>query len=471
MIEYSVKYKGNIYSNIGYFFLGKKHNNFIIIEDENLPKIIDTFCEFEEFDNCLILKQGNIYFDLIEDKPIFDKKYDDSRTINFNKETLRATGEKLSLNTLNMISIDNPNVRPSIIKFVSTILDLNENIKAHIETSPNYLSFPNDKILAMNFFNMVIFNLPEYEKIINSNNINFLKTNLNKETFEISEASKLHQVVGLPKFAINSLKEMKMEEYMEPIKNLANIIDGNSLKIVLIFLERGKLIFENNFSGKDKVLRKEKMTSFLNYLTRILERGNYKVTDLLNYFLRQSFYSSSKGYFTFPINEAMYLSDYLDMCEKYGLKAEKYPSQLRRMHDIVAKNISSLEHNSKELEDEFKKAVDLYRSVEKDISITLNLDDGSKITKEYSFIVPTCIKDIVEEGNDLHHCVGSYTDKIINKSSRVVFMRLKENIKESLVTIDIDNNFHLVEAKKAFNEDIDDEQRKALNKWLKEIAI
>lgn len=278
-------------------------------------------------------------------------------------------------------------------------------------------------------------------------------------------------MVGLPKFAINSLKEMKMEEYMEPIKNLANVIDGNSLKIVLTFLERGKLIFENNFSGKEKVLRKEKMTAFLTYLTRILERGNYKITDLLNYFLRQSFYSSSKGYFTFPINEAMYLSDYLDMCEKYGLKAEKYPSQLRRMHDIVAKNISSLEHNSKELEDEFKKAVDLYRCVEKEISINLNLDDGSKITKEYVFIVPSCIKDIIEEGNDLHHCVGSYTDKIINKSSRVVFMRLKDNIKESLVTIDIDNHFNLIEAKKAFNEDIDDEQRKALNKWLKEIAI
>ena len=58
---------------------------------------------------------------------------------------------------------------------------------------------------------------------------------------------------------------------------------------------------------------------------------------------------------------------------------------------------------------------------------------------------------------------------IIAKEARIVFMRDSKDTKTPLVTIDIDENYNLVEAKKAFNEDVDVIHSKAINKWIKEI--
>lgn len=475
MKEYCVNYKGDNYSNVGYYLLGTRYPDSEIIKiEDSLPFILDNFTVFEEMADSLILKFGNVLFDMIDGNAEFKEVLDDSRTIIFDKASLRANGTKLNKDDISDLILLNGLSRAPFLRFVSSVINLNDNVKKYMSNMPSFmvikaLKTSTDTISLMNLYNMIIFNLPEFEKIINSDNDSFLKNNLGKEGFEITEANKLHQVVGLPKFAVAAIKDLKLEEHVEAIKKLSNVVDGNSLNIILSFLSRSKLIFESEYSGDKRVLRKEKLSSFLMYLTRICERKTYKVTDLLNYFLRQSFYSSTAGYFTFPCNEAMYLSDYLDMCDKYGLKAEKYPSQLRRMHDIVAKNVAALEADSDFVKDEFEMAVKAYMDVEKEISITIPLDGGESETRRYSFIVPRTIKDIVEEGNVLHHCVGSYSNKIINKEARVVFMRDSENVKMPLVTIDIDENYNLVEAKKAFNDDVDATQRKAINKWLKEI--
>lgn len=474
MKEYCISYQGNNYSNVGYYFLGAKYSDANVKRVEEVPTKIDDFTIFEENDKEFILKFGIVNFDCVEEEGFFTEVIDESKTIVFNKETLRAEGQKFDKNILGLMFENMTETRPNILRFISGIINLNENIKNYINTAPSYLSLQKivkvaDYVLVKNFYNMVVFNLPEFEKIINSNNIAFLKNNLNKESFEISEANKLHQVVGLPKFAVQAIKDMKMEEYIEQFKKLSSVVDGNSLNIILTFLSRGQMIFEAEYSGKKKNLRKEKLILFLTHLTKICERKTYKVTDLLNYFIRQSFYSSTTGYFTFPIDEAMYLSDYLDMCEKYGLKADKYPSQLRRMHDICSKNVIALESDSDIYKKDFEKAVDSYRSVEREIELFIKNHDGTVSKKSYCFIVPKEIKDIVIEGNILHHCVGSYGNKIINKEARVVFMRDSEDVKNPLVTIDINEHFDLIEAKKAFNEDVDDIQRKAIDKWLKEI--
>lgn len=475
MKEYCVNYQGTNYSNVGYYLLGTRYPDSEIIKiEDSLPYILDSFTVFEETNDSLILKFGNVSFDIIDGNPGFKEAIDDAKTITFDKANLRATGNKLNKEIIPNLILLNSLSRAPFLRFISSVINLNDNVKKYMSNMPSFmvikgLKTNSDTICLMNLYNMIIFNLPEFEKIINSNNDSFLKNNLNKDCFEITEANKLHQVVGLPKFAIATIKDLKLEEHVEIIKKLSTVVDGNSLNIILTFLSRTKLIFESEYSGEKRNLRKEKLASFLMYLTRIAERKTYKITDLLNYFLRQSFYSSTAGYFTFPCDEAMYLSDYLDMCEKYGLKAEKYPSQLRKMHDIVAKNIASLEADSEFIKDDFETAVKAYMDVEKEISITVPLDGGKSETKKYSFIVPKSIKDIVEEGNELHHCVGSYSNKIINKESRVVFMRDSDNIRVPLVTIDIDENYNLIEAKKAFNEDVDSIQRKAINKWLKEI--
>ena len=469
MQEYFIIYNGDDYSNVGYYFLGEKRKDSIVLNTSDLPYKLNTISRVFESGNEICYQEGFDFFGIKDGQLSFYEEFDDNTLIKFNKDTLRAEGNKFDKNLVEKMLIESTNTRPNLIKFFSKIIDVNENVKNHLQEKPAYTMYMKDPTYTMNYFNLLVFNLPEYEKLINSKNTKFLKNNLGKDDFEITEASKLHQVVGLPKFALTIIKDAKLEELITPIKDLAEVVDGNSLKIILEFIVNGKLIFDKEYSGDRIKLRIPKLTSFINYLTKILKRGNYKVTDLLNYFLRQSLYNSSTGYFTFPIDEAMYLNDYLDMCEKYDLDIEKYPSQLKRIHDIVSQNIIALEKDSSVFEKEFLDAVNLYKDVEKEIEISLKQVDGTTISKKYSFIVPTSIKDIVREGNIQHHCVGSYSDKIIAKESRVVFMRDSSDIKTPLVTIDIDKDYNLIEAKKAFNEDVDDEQLKVINKWLKEI--
>lgn len=42
---------------------------------------------------------------------------------------------------------------------------------------------------------------------------------------------------------------------------------------------------------------------------------------------------------------------------------------------------------------------------------------------EYSVFVPTCPQDIVREGNEMHHCVGSYAERVIENITYIVFIR------------------------------------------------
>lgn len=42
---------------------------------------------------------------------------------------------------------------------------------------------------------------------------------------------------------------------------------------------------------------------------------------------------------------------------------------------------------------------------------------------EYSVFVPTCPQDIIREGNEMSHCVGSYTDRVIENTTYIVFVR------------------------------------------------
>lgn len=56
---------------------------------------------------------------------------------------------------------------------------------------------------------------------------------------------------------------------------------------------------------------------------------------------------------------------------------------------------------------------------------------------EYSIIVPQHIVELVYEGNRMHHCVGSYTERVSEGLSHIVFLRKNEDISHPLVTIEI----------------------------------
>lgn len=52
--------------------------------------------------------------------------------------------------------------------------------------------------------------------------------------------------------------------------------------------------------------------------------------------------------------------------------------------------------------------------------------------------IPTCGKDLITEGQLMHHCVGSYVNNIVNGSTYICFIRHKDNPDKPYITCQID---------------------------------
>lgn len=455
------KYSANPIVSLGYAYDYDLAN----ITINTIPSEVASIGDMEETDTTISLKLGKIIFNLDSaGNATFTPEY--NKVISFDKTTLRGTGDKLNPEDIPRGSNQNL-INMIIIEYINKVCSCNENVYNYLRKKHTYLTgILNRQTETKNIINLVTFNLLEFEKLINSNNDKILEESIGDKNFELNEASKLHQVVGLPKVAISAIKELKLEFALNEIKKLAETIDGNSLKIFFEFFQNLKILLK----ASDNYHKEANICKFIGDFTEVSKKG-YRTPDLLNFILKQNFYYSSSGIFTFPFDELGFLKDYIHMSEIYGIKVEKYPSQLKKQHDILAKNVSFLDKMSPELEKQFKDAVSKYEYVEREVTVAYPCKKGEIPEKEtYVFITPKKIKDIIQEGNDLHHCVGSYSDRIINNESRIVFMRLKGKEKESLVTIDISDKNTLIEAAGNGNGELTDIQDKALRAWLKEIS-
>ncbi len=121
--------------------------------------------------------------------------------------------------------------------------------------------------------------------------------------------------------------------------------------------------------------------------------------------------------------------DYLDMCvkQKYDMKNSfvLYPKDLQKSHDKVAHRIK--QKDNAKLRKDFKIA---YQHIMKQLDFEWN---GMKI------VYPSSPEEIIAEGNALHHCVGSYVERVAKKECIILFLRLCEDITKPFYTIEVRN--------------------------------
>lgn len=55
----------------------------------------------------------------------------------------------------------------------------------------------------------------------------------------------------------------------------------------------------------------------------------------------------------------------------------------------------------------------------------------------YTIVLPTNTQDLVTEGNEMHHCVGGYIDKVANGDTLIVFVRHKDTPNKCYITAEI----------------------------------
>ena len=79
----------------------------------------------------------------------------------------------------------------------------------------------------------------------------------------------------------------------------------------------------------------------------------------------------------------------------------------------------------------------------------------------YTIVIPTCGEDIINEGKNMHHCVGNYVDDVVANSTYIVFVRPIDNPSACYITCQVDRNGRIGQYFLAYDKYISKEEDKA----------
>lgn len=200
-----------------------------------------------------------------------------------------------------------------------------------------------------------------------------------------------------------------------------------------------KILNRENYNYVDGVYH------YYSYFNKLIDEYGYNPKALLLYI------DTLK---TFEAIEDMYylireLDDYANMMNTISPKFDKYPRNFLTTHKIACRNYERLK---KEFSEE------IFRTR---INKSLECSFGN-----YQFIYPDSTQDIKDEAVAQNNCVASYIDKVIDGECHILFLRKKSNPKESLVTIEVRNNY-IVQARRRFNDPVTPEDQEVIDKWNK----
>lgn len=179
------------------------------------------------------------------------------------------------------------------------------------------------------------------------------------------------------------------------------------------------------------------------YFNILVNEYGYNAKDLWLYIDRIKTFEAIED-MAFLIHE---LHDYADMMRQLSNKYDKYPRHFLTTHKIACRNYNRMK---KEFSEE------LFRKrIRKEYECSFG---------DYTFIYPKCTQDIKDEAVSQNNCVASYIDKVIDGKCHILFLRKKNKLNESLVTIEVRNN-QIVQAKRRFNDDVTEAQQKVIDEF------
>lgn len=222
-----------------------------------------------------------------------------------------------------------------------------------------------------------------------------------------------------------------------------------------------KYIVDSKILDKISLVEKRRCTIDDLLLKRIMNWGLLNEINIQpEAFIRYIKYLVNEEMLTF--DEALReVQDYYNMIYKMnnGRKYKnKYPKNLLTVIQITSKNYSRYrEYYNEQM---FKKEVDKkdYKQLEYKNDV-------------YSIIRPRETQDIKDEAVQMSNCVASYINSVMDGVTKILFLRKNENIQDSIVTIEVNNNKELVQAYGACNSRPKIEELRFIREWIKEKGI
>ena len=146
--------------------------------------------------------------------------------------------------------------------------------------------------------------------------------------------------------------------------------------------------------------------------------------------------------------------DYLRMSRQTQVEPNKFPKNLKTVHDIVQANLKAIKT---ELTKEDMEALK---------NKWADLADFKMKKSVYTLEAPTCLDDIVTEGTRMHHCVASYVPSVAKGLTNILFLRNQVNQRDRGATVEIRNN-RIVQARGISNAQVNSEMREFLDKYAR----
>lgn len=211
--------------------------------------------------------------------------------------------------------------------------------------------------------------------------------------------------------------------------------------------------FQNNTSleayMKSIVYKREGKNNNWTDIFQFIEEFNHSnELRLIEYLLFECYVSQGCQYST-ALQE---YRDYYRMCMDLQYERfDKYPRYLKTAHDIVTMNYKLVE--DKVTLEKFKKKTEEYRHLE-------------TVVGDFAICVPGETIELVNEGNVLQHCVGSYVRNVSAGKTRIMFLREKKDQETPLVTVEVRGD-EITQARGFSNRSVTHDERTALHKFAK----
>lgn len=264
--------------------------------------------------------------------------------------------------------------------------------------------------------------IPLTWKSINYNFKNPILTKLHKKGYSLSYIKDFHHITPMEEEFGVDFKNLGTFNFNCPVCTNENSPAG--------YLKMPRVFYNNN---------KEKIYNIIRYNWNI----HFLINDP-NYILpSNSIYTSYRRCFpetvfteklinklnNFSHYEILIYGDYYNMfkdlypnIEPVSIYDIKTSEQIKHLHDQI-NDIYKI-NESKLFSESYLKVKETFPKYE--------FSD-----EEFTIFYPEKPEDIVREGSELHHCVGSYIKRIIRGNNIILFLRKNEELDKSLVTVDI----------------------------------
>lgn len=120
--------------------------------------------------------------------------------------------------------------------------------------------------------------------------------------------------------------------------------------------------------------------------------------------------------------------DYIRMSKELGTKFDRYPKCLSMRHDIAAKYYRIIREVTN-IGPQFEESCNKVKHLEGNIGKT-----------GWAIVVPTAPEDLIDEGEQLSHCVKSYIQTVATGDVQIVFLRKADSLEVSEYTVEIREN-------------------------------